>query len=947
MRRSLHSAILAAAVLALATPALAQRTTGGISGTVKDATGGALPDVTVSVSGPNVVGTQTAVTNEQGFYRFINLPPGEYDLVFSLTGFTTVTRRALRVPVGGTIEENASLDLRQVQESVDVVGEASVVDTTSNEIGSNYDRDWVENAPLRRFSFFDLVAAAPGSLQGGDSNNSSRTMVYGSSYDENSFQVDGVDITDNFFNEASAEPNVDAIEEVEILSLGAPAEYGNLTGAVYNIVTRQGTNEFHGDVGFYLQRDGLTGNNTDGITNPDGSFMDACPDGTSRCPWTRDTYNDFSAQLGGPLIKDKLWFFASYGNQRDYYWDVGVDSGDPLTAVRSRSDRYFFKLNWQVNDRHKLVGTFHMDDKEDDFGLALNSAPSMAVTRFGKTPTPGLGYTGVMSDRTVVEVRYSGFYGDVDERPTDPGQPRDLTRFYDIDTGFISGGHYYWYELGPKRTSATAKVSHLADDFLGTSHDFRFGVQYSNAEAGGLVGYNDLIYTYSQTYPEYGYGIAYTPFSYSGNTRAIGVFVDDTVRVNDRLSLNLGVRYDYQKAYSAERDQLDEDGNPTGTGFPQTDFFSWNTLSPRVGFNWKLTPDGRTVLKGHYGRYHRAVATGEYANKIGPSITPIFVGPYDVPTGTFGELTLSRSNENLGVDPDYRSPYTDQFIASLERELRRGVGAQLNYVHKRGRRFAGWADITGQYARVPYVDALGTNPSGRTLQLFQLLSDPADRQFRITNPPDFDSDVHAVSLGLLKRMTGKWQLTASATWLRATGSLQEGQGGAGEAGTGVGIIQRGGLQFRQFGQDPNNYVNVDGRLKSDITWQFKVQAVYQLPAGFLVSANFSHRDGAHVVRRTRALRDVTLIPENRPVLLQARGENGRLDDVTLLDMRLQKDFRLSGENVRLSVFADAFNLLNSDTTQGVVTSLVESSSYLFPLEPVTPRRFMMGAKIRF
>ena len=88
-----------------------------------------------------------------------------------------------------------------------------------------------------------------------------------------------------------------------------------------------------------------------------------------------------------------------------------------------------------------------------------------------------------------------------------------------------------------------------------------------------------------------------------------------------------------------------------------------------------------------------------------------------------------------------------------------------------------------------------------------------------------------MSFALIKRMTGKWQMTASATWLRATGSLQEGQGGAGEAGSGVGIIQRGGLQFRQFGQNPNSFVNVDGRLKSDVTWQFKLQASYQLPLG--------------------------------------------------------------------------------------------------------------------
>jgi outer membrane receptor protein involved in Fe transport len=614
--------------------------------------------------------------------------------------------------------------------------------------------------------------------------------------------------------------------------------------------------------------------------------------------------------------------------------------------VRNRADRYFFKLNWQINPKHKVLATFHLDDREEDIGLQLNSSPETAATRTTKTPTPGLGYTGILSDKTVVEVRYSGFYGDVTMGPTDPGQPRDLNRFYDIDTGSVSGGHYYWYELQPSRTTVTGKVSHLADNFLGASHDFRFGVQYSSASAAGLVGYNDYILTYSQTDPSYAYGTAYTPFSYSGDTRALGVFLDDTVRVNERLSLNLGLRYDYQKAFSAERDQLDENGNPTGTTYPQTYFFTWNTVSPRIGFNWKLTGDGRTVLKGHYGRYYRAVATGEYANKIGPSITPIYVGPYDLSTGEYLDLTLSRSNENLGFDPDYKSPYTDQFIVSLERELVRGFGAQLNYVKKRGRRYAGWQDIMGVYTRVPYVDDLGDNPSGQTLQLYQLQSEPEDRQFRITNPPDFNTDVNAVSLAFFKRMSNNWQLNASATWLRATGSLQEGQGGPGEQGSGIGIIQRGGLQFRQFGQDPNNYVNVDGRLKSDVAWQLKAQLVYQLPGGFLVSASFSNRDGAHIVRRTRALRDITQVPENRPVLLQPRGENGRLKDVTILDMRLQKDFRLGGD-VHLAVFADALNLINGNATQGVVTSLVESSSYLYPLEPMTPRRLMLGAKLKF
>jgi outer membrane receptor protein involved in Fe transport len=923
-------------VLVLATPLLAQRTTGSIVGTVRDTGGGALPGVTVSLTGPTVVGTQTVTTNEEGFYRFINLPPGAYDLSYTLTGFRTLTNRGLRVGVGMTAEENPVLEVSQIAESIDVVADAPVVDTQSNEVGANYGRDWVENAPLRRFSFLDLVAAAPGSQRTADGTG--RTMVYGSSYDENSFQLDGVDITENYFNEYSAEPNTDAVEEVEVLSLGAPAEYGNLTGAVYNIVTRQGTNEFHGDINFLYQGDGLTSNNTKDTLNPDGTFVDAC--GESRCPWTRDTYHDFTAQLGGPLIKDKLWFFGSYQYQRDYYGDHGVDLSDPLAIVRDKGDRYLGKLTWQVSPAHKLVGNFHLDKKATDNGLDVGEASTTAWTRRSKTPTPGLAYTGVMSDKTVLEVRYSGFYGDVNGGPTDPDQPRDLTRFVDLDTSFISGGHYYWYEVEPRRTTATAKVSHLADDFLGSSsHDFRFGVQYSDAVARGLYGFNDVVYSYTYEGVLYGYGYQRQPFSYSGNTRNFGVFLDDQVRVNNRVSFNLGVRYDHNKAYSAEQQELDEFANPTGVTFPRTDLFTWKSVSPRVGFNLKLTGDGRTVLKGHWGRYHRPIATGEFANVIGPNVKPFSAGTYNFETNEFENVSLTADNSNLGIDPDYKSPHTDQYILSLEREVLKGLGAYVNFVHKRGRNYPAWQEIAGEYVPLQIVDEFGDNPTGRTIELRQLVSDPAERQFRISNPAGVGSDVHAVSFGFNKRKTGRWMLNGSATWLRAEGRLTD-------STSGVTLESRGGLQFRRFGRNPNDFVNTDGRLPHDVTWAFKAQAVFDLPAGFLVSANLDSHDGAHIVRRVGGLGDDTGFPEGTTILLQPRGENGRLPDVTLLDVRLQKDFKLGG-NARFAVFADALNILNSDVHEGVQSSTVTSSVYLYPFDPVDPRRVMLGAKFRF
>jgi outer membrane receptor protein involved in Fe transport len=949
MRRILGSAAVALALLAAAPLAFAQRTTGTITGTVKDASGAVLPGATVAIAGPNVVGSQTTTTNEAGFYRIPSVPPGEYVLTFTMNGFKTVTRRALRVSLGVTIEEDAAMEVSSLQESVEVTAEASVVDTTSNEVGTNFGRDWTDNAPIARNSFFDLVAQAPGSLAGGagSGNGAGRTMVYGSSYDENSFSVDGVDITDNYFNEALAEPNVDAIQEVEVLSLGAPAEYGNLTGAVYNIVTRQGTNEFHGDANFYWQGDGLTSDNSSSIKNPDGSFLNTCADNAdAHCPWTRDSYTDVTFQLGGPLIKDKLWFFASYQNQKDSYFDVSVPTSSELFRVRDVTARYFGKLNWQLSPRHKLVGTFHLDDGHRDNGLSLNAAPTTAWTRYGKTPTPGIAYTGVLSDKTVLDVRYSGFYGSVSGGPTDPGQPKNLTRFIDNDTGFISGGHYYWYELDPKRNTATAKISHLADNFLGASHDFKFGVQYSDAVAKGIYGYNNLVYTYSISSPGYGYGIARTPFSYSGNSRNLGIFFDDAIKVNDRLSVNVGVRWDHNRAYSAKQDELGPDEQPTGVEFPETDFYTWTQFSPRVGFNLKLTADGRTALKGHFGRYHRAVATGEYANVIGPNVKPYFAGGYDTVTNEFLDLQQISSNANLSVDPDYKSPFTDQYILSFERELVPGLGTFVNYVHKKGGDIAAWEETAGTYEQIPFTDDIGEGATGRTFPIYRLTSPAEDRQFRITNSPLHKDNINAVSFGLVRPMKNNLSLNASATWLRATGTLQEGQGGAGEQGSGVGITQRGGLQFRNFGRNPNQFVNADGRLRSDVEWQIKSQIVYQLPAGFMVSGAFSYRSGAWLIRRYRVPGDITNIPDNNVLLLQPRGENGRIDSVTLFDVRIEKSFKL-GEKVRLAVTADIFNVLDENATQTVQSTIPTSSVFWYPADPIDPRRAMLGAKLRF
>jgi outer membrane receptor protein involved in Fe transport len=910
-------------VLSLATSVFAQRTTGGITGTVKDGTGAVLPGVTVDLSGEYVMGSQTSITNENGVYRFLNLSPGTYNLSFTIAGFAPFNRNGLVVALGSTTEENVTMQLSSVSESVTVTGASPVIDTIASDVGTNYGKEWVDNAPVTRNSFHDFIASAPGVVAPTRDSTRGNAMVYGSAVDDNSYQLDGTDVTDAFFGQSLATPNTDAIEEIEILSLGAPAEYGSVQGAVFNVVTKQGSNTFHGDANFYYQSDGLTGRNT--TEEDDDGF-----------PFFRDDSPEFTGQIGGPIKKDKVWFFGSYQYQKDSSSPVAVDPAFGITDdIRKR---FLGKVNVQLNASHRLMGTFHIDRITDDYTTDPDTAPSAYVSKKNNTPTPGLGYTGLFGANTVVDARYSGFYGDVDLGPADPQYPRTSTRFYNLDTGQVTGGHYYFYILDVSKTTANAKVSHFADNFLGGSHDFKFGIQFGHAASGGVYGLNDFVLYTGAGDDRYGYGYEYQPFSYGGNTRSFGVFVDDTFQVNDRLTLNMGVRFDNSNAYSPEQPELNEDLSETGATFPSQDHFTWNTISPRLGFNVKLTGDGRTVFKGHWGRYHRTITTGDFSNVIGPSIPPIFYGTnFNFGADEFGSLELLRDpSENLSIDSSIKSPYTDQFILSVDREITTDLGLSLIYVNKRGRDFAAWRDVTGVYEQVPYVDNVGADASGQTITVFRLVSDVADREFVMTNDDRMFTDVNAFTVQVNKRMSSNWQLTSALTYMRS-----EGRGSLSNSDA---ITQRSGLQFNSFGQNPNNFINTDGLLPGDREWTFKNQLVYQFPLDFIVGLNYQYIDGPPRVRRV-GINAVTGIATQ--ILTSARSDDSRLPSQNLVDVRVQKDFVLDERGTRIGLFADALNLLNNDGYEDVRSSIATSSVYNLPTVFIYPRRFMVGVKFSF
>jgi len=926
MRRSSLAVLCLSALLGLPALALAQRVTGQIVGTVTDESSAVLPGVSVTLKGPAIVGSHTATTNEKGFYRFVALPPGVYTVSFGLSGFATLNREGVRAQVGGTTEENVSLKLSSKSEEITVEGGAAVVDTTSNQVSTNYNQEWVKNAPTPRYTFFDLINAAPGVSQQ-SSDNGQRQTSFGSSTNENSYQMDGTDFTAPISGAAWPYPNTDAIEEIEVLSLGAPAEYGNLQGAVFNIVTKQGSNTWHGDLNYYNQNDALTSRNTT-AEEECGADEDCLAAGGY--PFHRDKYHDVTVQLSGPILKDKLWFFGSYQFQKDVFSPAGVAAEFPSLG---KQNRVFGKLNWQINPKHKLMFAIHNDYYNLPSQGDANTAPSAVALNFGDNPSPNLTYTAVLSEKTYVEARYAGFYGHDLGKPND-GSNKISRRYIDTETGQITGGIYSWYDGKSNKTGVNAKVSHFADSFLGGSHDFKFGVQYNQGGGNYTQAYNDYIYTYGGE-PLYGY--TQLPFKQNGQMKNVGFFFDDTFRVSDRFTFNLGLRYDHSKASLPDAPVLDAQGTETGETVPGLDtVYTWDVVSPRVGFSWKLNKSGRSVLKAHYGRYYRGVITGEF-DDAATSVAPryLFSGLYDE-AGNPLDAELVSDNTNRGVDSNFKNPYTDQFIAQFEQELTKDLALSFGYIHKRGRRYGGWNDVGGEYATVGYVDDDPDDPSatGGTIPIFQLQNDPAERFFLLTNPGQMFSRYNGGTVVLTKRMSHNWQAVASLVVSKSEGRL-------GSSTQGLKSAQSSSAG--SFGLNPNDFVNTDGRLVQDRPVLFKVQGVYEAPLGFTFGVNFVRQTGRPWSRQVR-VGDLVGIPTT--ILAEVISGDRRVPDWNIFDVSAQKKLKLGGR-AELDLFAHFLNLTNSGIYEDVLDRVGTSETFGLGTSFFPPRRVMLGAHFRF
>jgi hypothetical protein len=891
----------------------AQQTTGEIIGRITDDSGGILPGVTVTIRGVGVPGAPTITSSETGVYRFPVLPPGTYELEFALQGFTTLKRAGVPVRVGQTVEIDVTMAVGALAEMITVEGSAPVVNTSQAEVSTVYNREWVENAPTKRFSYFDLVNSSPGVSATSNVGQSSGAQSMGSSTNENQYQIDGTNI--------SSTPWVsgDAVEEVEVLQLGASAQYGNVQGAVFNIVTRQGGNQLHGEAAYYYQNDALTSRNT--TTTADRGF-----------PYHRDTWRDVSVQLGGPFIRDRLWFFGAYQDQRDYDSQPGVN---PLYPAKNDAKRVFWKFNFSINENHRLLHGYHDDYYWIPQVPSAFTAETTLSLSHGDNPTPNFVYTGVLSSTALIEARYSGFWLNSSRDPNLDGVARVQPRYVDDDTGLITGGIESWEENRSYRNAFAAKLSKFADNVMGGSHDLSVGAQYGIHGSDNLNGPNDTITTFSTT-GRPSRGTTQLPYHQGAQVNWTGAYFEDTYRVG-RAAFNLGVRYDYSKGSYPSFPLLDASGSPTGAMSAAVDkVYDWSTFSPRLGVNVRLTESGSSVVKAHYGRYYKELEAGEFRPAV-PSISPAYDFGFDA-AGNRVNFVQTSSNANLRIDPGMKAPYSDQYMVQFEQELMRNVGFQASYAHKRGEDYTAWQDITGQYVQVPYVDSIGVDATGETVLVWRLISSPADRVFLQTNPAGMYTRYNGATFMVTKRMSSNWQAVFSVVLSKAEGRL----GSSARALPTTAQSSQAGT----FGRDaagPNDFVNTDGLLIGDRPVVAKTQIVYRLPWDVMVSANVQHQTGRAYARQVRI--SGLGFPTAPQINVETLDGERRVADTNLIDVRAQKEFALA--DVRLGVFLDALNLTNSDSYEGVGSVLGTSTAFGVPTRYTPPRRLQLGLKFRF
>jgi outer membrane receptor protein involved in Fe transport len=908
--------LLAAAVLLVPSPTLAQiGQTATLAGTVADQSGAVLPGVTVTVTGESLIGgARSVVTDENGVYRFPALPPGTYTVSAELSGFKPFSQESVRLQLGQTITVDARLEIGGFQDRVTVAGGSPVVDVRSSAAQKNLTEEVMENIPFTsRFG--------PGAMLLAPGVHPTNYSAYGSgASSSNAYMVDGVDVSDPEGGTVWLFSNHNWIQEVQVIGLGANAEYGGFTGVASNSLFRSGSNMFKGLFETLYENDAMTGSNVSDELLEENEFL---------TPGKTEYITDTTVQIGGPIKRDKVWFFTSF----QYYRPKTAPASYPPTPPESypatgigpqfrleKSPRFLFKPTIKVGESDNLTGFFETDSYTvDGRGAGATTLGDLVATEATlHQDSPELAwnanFTKVLSSSSVFDVKYSGFWG---YYYLSPYNGDDTPGWYDVDEHFYAVNSYYFYNADRVRHQANATLTKYASGFAG-QHSLKFGAEIERGYVKSELGYPGGMYVFAS------FGVPYYAYLWDGylkdniNNR-LTFFAQDSWTIGPRLTINPGIRFD---RITGTNRHLDEQ------------VFKTNNVSPRIGFAWDVTGDSKTVVRGHYGWYFDG-AKSTYYDLLDPEIADVYGAYIDENLNIIDGPYLLTPGQNRTLDDDIKHPRMQQAIFGLERQLLPGLSVGVTGIWRKNENFIDDVLTNGEFVPTTVTDPgpdaeFGTgDETSNSVTAYRRLSDPTEHQFLITNPPGAERKYRGVELSATKRMSSRWQLQGSWVISKTEGNYNN----TNNFGNST--------EFDNPNLDYRTQPYRVGRLTNDITHVAKVLTTYRAPWDVVVSGAYFYTSGQTF---TRTFRPSSSLVTGRPDLfIEPRGSQ-RYDDRPNLDFKLEKQFRLAPER-RLGITFEGFNLFND---AAITSRTVRSGEdYFVPRALVNPRRFRIGAVYRF
>lgn len=924
--------LVALCTLLLAWPVVAQEQRGAIEGVVKDTSGGVLPGATVEARSPRLIGVAVTTTDERGAYRFPGLPPGIYEVTAKLQGFTDAKVENIEVLLGQIKKVDFTLNVAGVTEQVQVTAESPLIDVKQSTKAFNIRDEVIEKLPKGR-DFSSLVTQAPGA-------NTERRFgdgisIDGSSASENAYVIDGVDTTQLITGVQGKRLVTDFIEEIQVKSSGYPAEYRGTTGGVINVITKSGTNDFRGTALTYFSGDAIESSRRPTLqlsrTNADVAEYVTYPEDS----WTRW---EPGFGLGGPIARDRAWFFGSYNPSLEST-DRTVTlraNNQSLTRNQKETVHYFSgNVTSQLTSsiRMRVATNFNPSKTK---GLLPSLDGSDAIGTIYTIDTLRQNYTisghvdWVVGPNLYIGARAGYFVANVWNEGV-PQEPRFIFQTSNVGMAGVPAGLQRTTGFSQPLTNFETRKDQQKRPFvqadatwyghLGGEHTLKGGVQFDdigNDVDAGESGNRVLLYwgrSFRGMRGTYGYyrvrSNAIDPkrgFIRFGNvsSKNVGLFIQDSWTVNARLTLNLGLRTENEHVPSFAKDLP---GSAVTWGFG-------DKLAPRAGFAYDIRGDGRWKAYGSWGmfydimklelprgsfggehwyEYWYTLETADWPNLVASASCPPacpgtqILGPVDFrhPSNAPGEET---------IDPDLKPMRLQEAVLGFEHELTPLIGLGVRYVHKQIDRAI--EDVGALDAQQNEIYKIA-NPGYGTAARFAVAGTGEIKPF-----PKAVRDYDGVEFTFRKRPSDNWAMTLSYLWSRLYGNYS-GLAQSDEPGRTSPNVGRNFdyplMSFNERGE------SVLGRLATDRPHQFKAQLLYDLPFGSSVGLYQLVASGVPVTREAAFIEG-----NNFPVMYKGRLSDGRTPVYSQTDFYIQHEFRLAGDR-RVQVNFNIINLFDQDT----------------------------------